>query len=76
MIVIDDCGRIVCFEVAGANVHDTTFHPLIEQWAEQMIVLADKGFKAKDCNPPNLKICPKGEWNERMLVETVFRFLP
>ncbi|RZA14324.1 MAG: hypothetical protein EOP10_28235 [Proteobacteria bacterium] len=23
-------------------------------------------------NPVNLKICPKGQWNERMIVETVF----
>lgn len=68
----DDAGRIVSFEVAGANVHDTTFHPMIEQWKEKMIVLADKGFKAKEENPSNLKICPKGEWNERMIVETVF----
>lgn len=71
-VVTDDCGRIVSFEVAGANVHDTSFHPLIEQWQEQMIVLADQGFKAKDNNPTNLKICPKGQWNERMIVETVF----
>ena len=37
-----------------------------------MIVLADKGFKAKADNPANLKICDKGTWNERMIVETVF----
>lgn len=28
--------------------HDIALHPLIEQWQEQMIVLADKGFKAKN----------------------------
>ena len=71
-VVTDDRGQIVGFEVAGANVHDTTFHPMIEQWKEKMIVLADKGFKAKEQNPANLKICPKGEWNERMIIETVF----
>lgn len=106
-LVTDDCGQIVGFEVAGANVHDTTFHPLIQRWKEKMIVLADQGFKAqevkiKDANPPkrrgrprkqplliedcskvpavpqppanplNLKICPKGHWNERMIIETVF----
>ncbi len=71
-IVTDDTGRIVGFEVAGANVHDTSFHPLIEQWEDEMIVLADQGFKAKDDNPQNLKICARGQWNERMRVETVF----
>ena len=77
-VVTDGCGPIVSFEVAranevaGANVHDTTCHPLIEPWNETMIVLADKGFKAKQDNPDNLKICPTGEWHERMIVETVF----
>jgi hypothetical protein len=71
-VVTDDCGRIVAFAVDGANVHDTSFHPMIEQWEEKMIVLADKGFKARDHNPANLKICGKGNWNERMIIETVF----
>jgi len=71
-VVTDHDGRVVCFDVNGANVHDTTFHPLIEQWKDKMIVLADKGFKAKDSNPDNLKICDKGTWNERMIIETVF----
>ena len=107
-LVTDDCGQIVGFDVAGANAHDTTFHPLIERWGEKMIVLADQGFKTqeaklkdpnspkrrrrprkqapppqKECssqapvppppvNPLNLKICPKGRWNERMIIETVF----
>jgi hypothetical protein len=71
-IVANDSGQITSFGVAGANVHDTSFHPMIEQWNQSMIVLADTGFKAKGHNPDNLKICPKGEWNERMIVETVF----
>lgn len=71
-VVTNDCGRIVSFDVDGANVHDTTFHPMIEQWKDEMIVLADKGFKAREGNPANLKICDKGNWNERMIIETVF----
>ena len=78
-VVTNDCGQIVSFDVAGANQHDTLFHPIIDQWKDQMIVLADKGFHAKEdkdkdkeANPVNLKICPKGKWNERMVVETVF----
>ncbi len=34
-----------------------------------MIVLADSGFKSRQDTPANLKICRKGEWNERMLIE-------
>lgn len=71
-MVTNDSGRIVSFAVDGANVHDTTFHPMIEQHKDTLIVLADQGFKAKDDNPQNLKICSKGRWNERMIVETVF----
>lgn len=70
-VVMDDFGRIVSFDVAGANVHDTTFLSLIENQSKT-IVLADRGFKAKENNPQNLKICHKGRWNERMIVETVF----
>jgi hypothetical protein len=47
-----------------------------------MIVLADTGFHARadkgvygTGDPPNLKICPKGSWGERMLVETVLSML-
>jgi hypothetical protein len=75
VIVTDDSGRIISFDVAGANVHDTSFHPLIEKLQETTLVLADQGFRAKAHNPPNLKICSKGQWNERMIVETVFSLL-
>ncbi len=33
-VVADHDGRVVCFDVDGANVHDTSFHPLIEPWQE------------------------------------------
>jgi hypothetical protein len=52
------------------------------QQTVDMVVLADTGFHAKESkgvygtgDPPNLKICPKGHWNERMLVETVLSML-
>jgi hypothetical protein len=37
-----------------------------------MIILSDTGFHAKEGDPENLKLCRKGRWNERMLIETVF----
>ena len=40
-----------------------------------MIVLADTHFHAKQGDPPNLKICPRGTWNARMLIETVLSML-
>jgi hypothetical protein len=33
-------------------------------------VLADTGFNDGDGIPAHLKLCPRGTWNERMLVET------
>jgi hypothetical protein len=60
------------------NVHDSTFLPLITQFAHgeeaDMIVLADSHFHSKD-DPPNLKVCKRGEWNQRMLVETALSML-
>ena len=40
-----------------------------------MIVLSDTGFHAADGDPANLKLCPRGEWEDRMLVETVLQTL-
>ena len=39
------------------------------------MLLADTGFHAAAGDPPNLKICRRGRWNNRMLVETVFSML-
>ena len=40
-----------------------------------MIVLTDTGFHAKTGDPANMKVCPRGTWNTRMLVETVLSML-
>lgn len=58
-----------------ANVHDTTFQPLIRQFEEEMIVLADTGFHAKAGDPKNLKVCQRGTCNVRMVIETVLSML-
>ena len=40
-----------------------------------MIVLSDTGFHAAEGDPTNLKLCQRGEWQDRMLVETVLSML-
>ncbi len=40
-----------------------------------MIVLEDNGFQSAEGNPSNLKICPRGKWNHRMLIASVFSML-
>jgi hypothetical protein len=49
----------------------TPFQWLIQQVDGRMIVLSDTGFHAAEGDPANLKLCQRGEWEDRMLVETV-----
>jgi hypothetical protein len=58
-----------------ANVADHTFQWLIRQVDGRMIVLSDTAFHAAEGDPANLKLCPRGAWEERMLVETVLSML-
>ena len=74
-LLINQWGLIVGWDWDGANVHDSVFHPLIEQFQDQMIVLADNHFHARENDPINLKVCQRGEWNVRMVVETVLSML-
>ncbi len=62
--------RVVQWDWATMNVHDSHFHPVVEPYLEQTIVLADWGFRSTQHMPANLKICKKGTWNERMCAET------
>ncbi len=89
--ILDHLGRVVDWAVDTANVYDGTFHPLIEKYDGQMLVLGDSGFHIKPTpakakpklaelvperkDPANLKICPRGTWNDRMVIETVLSML-
>ncbi len=59
----------------GPTVPTLPFQRLIRQFEEQMIVLSDTGFHAAEGDPANLKLCQRGEWQDRMLVETVLSML-
>jgi hypothetical protein len=74
-VVLNKWGLVCGWAADTANVHDSAFHPLIDHFAQTMIVLADGNFARKEGNPPNLKVCPRGTWNERMVVETTFSML-
>ena len=54
-----------------AHVPDNTFQWLMRQFEERMIVLSDMAFQAAEGDPSNLKLCPRGEWEDRLLVKTV-----
>ncbi len=74
-VLANKFGLITAWMVRGANVSDTEFLPLVEAVQGKTIVLADKGFRRRAAQPENLKICSRGEWNDRMLIETIFSLL-
>ena len=59
----------------GPTVPTLPFQGLIRQFEERMIVLSDTAFRATEGDPANLKLCPRGAWGDRMLVETVLSML-
>jgi hypothetical protein len=69
--LINGRGQVVAWDWDTANVHDQVFLPMVEALADKSIVLADTGFNRAEGIPPNLKLCPRGDWNDRMLVETL-----
>ena len=61
---------VVDWAFAPLNMNDQNFHPMIAQLEGCSIVLADLGFRSAQGIPDNFKLCAKGTWHERMLVET------
>ena len=74
-LLLNQWGLIVGWACATANVADNTFQWRIRQVEEQMIVLSDTAFHAAAGDPANLKLCQRGEWEDRMLVATVLSML-
>jgi hypothetical protein len=73
--LVNSFGQVVGWQWATMNRPDQDFHPLLAAQQDNTIVLADLGFRCKEGIPANLKLCPKGTWNERMVVETIFSML-
>jgi hypothetical protein len=73
--LVNTFGQVVGWQWATMNRPDQDFHALIEAQQDNSIVLADLGFRCKGGLPANLKLCPKGTWNDRMVIETIFSML-
>jgi hypothetical protein len=74
--ILNHIGLITDWDVDTANVYDgSAFQDIIERNAKKMIIFSDEGFVKKDWHPENVKICARGEWNTRMIVETVLSML-
>jgi hypothetical protein len=74
--VLNHLGLIVRWDCATANVYDgSRFQHLVDNLADDMVIFADTGFAKQDWQPTNLRLCKRGEWNVRMVVETVLSML-
>ena len=51
------------------------FRPLVARFADSMVVLTDSAFHGQTGDPTNMKVCRRGTWNTRMLIETVWSML-
>jgi hypothetical protein len=75
-LLLNHLGLIVGWDVATANVYDgSAFQELVDSVADEMVVFSDTAFEKNDWHPTNLKPCKRGEWNTRMLVETVLSMM-
>ena len=74
-LVLNQWGLVVDWDCDSDNVHDNTFQPLVAQFADQMVVLSDNSFHRAEGDPVNLKICQRGTWNVRLVIETVLSML-
>lgn len=69
-------GRVVDWACDTANVYDgSAFIHLVETFRHDYVIFADTGFTKVDWRPTNLRLCQQGEWNVRMVVETVLSML-
>lgn len=75
-LLLNHLGLVVDWDCDTANVYDgSAFQHLVDEVAGKMVVFADDGFEKVDWHPPHLRICQRGEWNVRMIIETVLSML-
>jgi hypothetical protein len=70
--LVNQYGLIVAWDYAATNAVDNTFGELI---ADKMVVLTDSAFHRKEGDSLNQKVCKRGTWNGRMVVETILSLL-
>jgi len=73
--ILNTLGQGVGWHWLPMNAPDQDFLPLVTLLNTEGIVLSDVGFRCKQGVPDTLKLCLKGTWNDRMVVETAFSLL-
>lgn len=75
-LLLNHLGLMVDWACDTVNVYDgSVFQALVDGVADQMVVFSDAHFEKQDWSPTNLRLCKRGEWNSRMLIETVLSML-
>jgi hypothetical protein len=69
-VAVNHLGEIIGWVWAPANANDTWFRPLLDVFDDRTVLFSDTGFHSAQGDPANLKICRRGERNDRMLIET------
>jgi hypothetical protein len=77
--VLNGRGEVVAWDAAVASAYDgKAFADMIAQFDGRMIILADNGFHQSQANggdPPNLQLCKRKTWSERIVIETMLSML-
>jgi len=73
--ILNTFGQVVGWDWTTMNCADNTFLDVLEDFEQDAIMLTDWGFRCADGLPDNVKLCKKGTWNDRMVVETSFSLL-
>ena len=78
-VVLNGQGLICAWDATTANTYDGhAFKHLIEQFRDSMIVLGDGNFHCSEDHggdAPNLKVCKRKTWSERIVIETMLSML-
>lgn len=75
-LLLNHLGLVVDWDCDTANVYDgSAFQHIVDGVADEMVVFSDEGFAKVDWRPAHLRVCQRGEWNDRMLIETVLSML-
>jgi hypothetical protein len=73
--ILNQAGPVCGWIWDHMNCPDNDFLPFFAEFDQEGIILADWGFRCADGVPDNVKICKKGTWHDRMMVETSFSLL-
>jgi hypothetical protein len=74
-LVLHQWGGVVAWAWATAHGAESTLPWLVRQCEARMMVWSETAFHAAEGDPSTLKLCQRGAWQDRLLVETVLSML-